>query len=281
MKTRNKILLSILAMVGIGLMASHAALVLDTNLTVTNDAQDSWHGVVFLGDFGGTSNIPATGAGTRFMWYPKKAALRAGRVTGTQWNDANIGNYSVALGYNVWATGVGSVALGHGAGAFGGTGSVALGYGASANGTGAVALGSLNSASGVRTTAIGYGHDIGGFGAVGIGDSLWTEADHAVVIGRWNYVYGESAVTLGRYLEGNSFAMVAVGQYNEIISGSSTSWVPTDPLFVIGNGTAWNNTSNAMVVLKNGDTTINGKLNVTGQVTIPAQGDIQMGQFGN
>ena len=42
--------------------------------------------------------IPKEGAGTRMMWYPKKAAFRAGKVDATQWSDANIGNDSVAMG---------------------------------------------------------------------------------------------------------------------------------------------------------------------------------------
>jgi trimeric autotransporter adhesin len=66
--------------------------------------------------FGGTFNsgtIPATGAGTRLMWHPKKAAFRAGFVDGTQWDDANIGNYSSAMGYNTRANGANSFALGN------------------------------------------------------------------------------------------------------------------------------------------------------------------------
>jgi hypothetical protein len=47
---------------------------------------------------GTTGSTPVTDAGTRFMWIPEKAALRAGYVDGTQWN--TIGNYSVALGKN-------------------------------------------------------------------------------------------------------------------------------------------------------------------------------------
>src|SRR5437773_7540934 len=47
----------------------------------------------------GSGVIPVTGPGVRLMWYPRKAAFRAGRV-GTQWDDANVGDFSVALGEN-------------------------------------------------------------------------------------------------------------------------------------------------------------------------------------
>src|SRR5881396_4286107 len=52
----------------------------------------------------GSGVIPVTGAGVRLMWYPRKAALRAGGVSGTQWDDASVGNYSVALGNGTMAT---------------------------------------------------------------------------------------------------------------------------------------------------------------------------------
>src|SRR5688500_18037770 len=75
-------------------------------------------GAVFGGDWTGNSTgprctaggsgtvcIPAEGAGTRMMWYPEKAAFRAGYINGTQWDDANIGLYSVAMGQSVRASG--------------------------------------------------------------------------------------------------------------------------------------------------------------------------------
>ncbi len=56
--------------------------------------------------------IPATGPGVRFMWYPKKAAVRAGIVDGDEWDDGNIGHGSVAFGFRNVASGVGSTAFG-------------------------------------------------------------------------------------------------------------------------------------------------------------------------
>ena len=65
-------------------------------------------------DSGGTLKVgtmPATGEGTRLMFYPKKAALRAGYAQGAQWDDTNIGQYSTAIGVNTTASGARSVAL--------------------------------------------------------------------------------------------------------------------------------------------------------------------------
>src|SRR5690242_13095845 len=50
-------------------------------------------------------NPPVSGPGTRFMWYPNKAALRIGTALGQQWSRDSIGSYSFAQGYDVRAFG--------------------------------------------------------------------------------------------------------------------------------------------------------------------------------
>jgi len=78
--------------------------------------------------------IPAvSGAGTRLMWYPDKAAFRAGQVDGTQWDATNTGTGSSGLGYNVVASGQYATAMGFN--------SVAASYGS-------VALGQFNKGGG-------------------------------------------------------------------------------------------------------------------------------------
>lgn len=82
----------------------------------------------------------ASGPGTRLMWYPQRAAFRAGAVSGLQWDDANIGNYSFAAGYNVRA---------------GAQGAVALGYNCYAAQVSSFAVGENNTASGACSVAMG------------------------------------------------------------------------------------------------------------------------------
>ena len=72
-------------------------------------------GFVAPGTFVGAATTVATpiaGAGTRMMWYPAKAAFRAGTAKGTEWDLASTGIYSTALGYAVTASGDYSTALG-------------------------------------------------------------------------------------------------------------------------------------------------------------------------
>ncbi len=63
------------------------------------------------GEFGKGATMPE-GAKTAFIWNPRKAALRAGSVTADQWNDAQVGAYTVAFGKNTIASGAFSVAVG-------------------------------------------------------------------------------------------------------------------------------------------------------------------------
>jgi hypothetical protein len=123
------------------------------------------------GDFGSGSVLTSTGAGTRLIWYPRKAAFRAGYVHGTQWDNVNVGDYSMsdnkpifgfpddisyeftfipkepessvnntAFGVNTTASGDDSTAFGWGTIASGGY-SAAFGYNTTAYGFGSVAMG--------------------------------------------------------------------------------------------------------------------------------------------
>lgn len=100
-------------------------------------------GTLFGGEYSGgfSGGIPTEGSGTRMMWYPGKAAFRAGYINGTQWDDANIGNYSVAIGENVRASG---------------DNGVALGVRSTAANVSSVAIGEDNTASGAASVALGY-----------------------------------------------------------------------------------------------------------------------------
>ncbi len=146
---------------------------------------------------GATGNTLVTGGGTRMMWIPEKAAFRAGAVASTEWDNANIGLYSAALGY--------------------------------------------------ATTA-------------------------------------------------ESYACFVVGRFNRnSASFSKTTWVPTDPLFVVGNGQNLQKTANALTVLKNGNVGIGtptpvNRFDVSGEISVgggyagvksaPANGAIIRGNVG-
>jgi hypothetical protein len=111
-------------------------------------------GAFVAGGVQGAGSIPASGPGTRMMWYPGKAAFRAGRVGTTRWDDANIGQGSVAFGADTTASGLTSTAMGASTTASG-DGSTAMGLFTNASGTYSTAIGNTNTASGENALAGG------------------------------------------------------------------------------------------------------------------------------
>ena len=97
-------------------------------------------GGTYDGDASGTG-IPVEGAGTRMVWYPRKAAFRAGGISGTQWDAANIGSYSVAIGQDTRASA---------------DNATAFGLRSTAAQVSSFAVGEDNTASGAASVALGY-----------------------------------------------------------------------------------------------------------------------------
>ncbi|MEZ5289393.1 MAG: tail fiber domain-containing protein, partial [Vicinamibacterales bacterium] len=98
--------------------------------------------------------VPITGHGRRLMWYPGKSAFRVGEVTGSQWDEAEIGHASIAMGLDPKAIGDNSLAFGHLAIAAA-QDSVAIGRSTLASGNQAVAIGNFLSAAGAASLVLG------------------------------------------------------------------------------------------------------------------------------
>jgi hypothetical protein len=185
----------------------------------------------------GNGTIPATGIGTRMMFYPGKAAFRAGYVDGTQWDDANIGNYSTAMGLGTTASGQRSTAMGQGTTASG-LASTAMGWATHATGSSSTAMGDFTSASGDYSTAMGESTHATGSSSTAMGDNTTANGNHSTAM-------GEST-------SASALCDVALGLCN-VGGGAPNVWIATDPLFEIGNGTNSWTRANAMTVLKNGN----------------------------
>ena len=174
-------------------------------------------------------NPPVSGQGRRMMWYADKAAFRAGYVNSTNWDKDNIGQYSVALGYNTTASGYYSNAMGYNTTALG-ENSTAMGAQTTASGNSSTAMGINTTASGHYSTAMGSGSQANTTYSVAIGESITANSWNSISLGRWN---------------------------DPINITPTSSWVLTEPLLIVGNGTGPSDKKNALVILKNGNIGIN------------------------
>ncbi|HOY32755.1 MAG TPA: hypothetical protein PKW80_12830 [Bacteroidales bacterium] len=170
--------------------------------------------VVFTGQYKASSPgaAPVEGAGTRMMWYPDKAAFRAGTVDNNVWNTSSVGGYSVAFGYNTRASGTYSAALGYSTNASG-MYSSAIGYGAAAAGDISFAYGYATIASGMRSFAGGYFSQASGQASVALGYQPTASGDHSISLGNGTTASGLSSIALGYYSKATSAYSAAIGKY--------------------------------------------------------------------
>jgi hypothetical protein len=204
-------------------------------------------GVVASGTFG-FGSIPTSGAGTRMMWYPAKAAFRAGRVggikDGTQWDDSSVGEQSVAFGLDTEASG---------------NNATAMGQGTTANGYAATAMGQGTTANGYAATAMGQGTIARGDAATAIGEGSRASEPGATAIGDEAKAFGGAATAIGDHVRAATDSSLSTGYCNSANFSSDNS------LFVVGNGTistgSCDSRSDALVLEQNGDLTISGGLN--------------------
>ncbi|MBP6680061.1 MAG: DUF1566 domain-containing protein [Saprospiraceae bacterium] len=73
-------------------------------------------------------------------------------------------------------------------------------------------------------------------------------------LGWFTSATGHSSVAAGFRTRAKSYSSFAIGRWNDSIAiSNNTTWIHSDPIFMIGNGTSENARHNAMVVYKNGN----------------------------
>jgi hypothetical protein len=194
-----------------------------------------------------TGSIPVEGGGTRLMWYPGKNAFRVGSVSGTQWDEANIGGSSVAMGSSTTASGGGSFAMGFLTTASG-TRSTAMGEGTTAGpGAQSTAMGSFTTASGQSSTAMGSGTIASGQSSTAMGQQTEASAFVSTAMGRrastngmaGSFVYGDNSINAVLLAPAvNSFTVRAAGGTTFYSNSLLTSGVSLAP-----GGGSWSSVS--------------------------------------
>jgi len=198
--------------VGIGTTAPQAALDLEGDGTILAVGSND------------NTPVPDLGAGSRLEWIPSASAFRAGTVSGTDWDSANVGIGSAAFNQDTTASGVDSVAFGSSTQATGDASS-AFGQDTVASNEDATAFGFESTASGDEATAFGQGTIASNTGATAFGFDTTAS-------GLQSTAFGQGTVA-------NAVNGVAIGEYN--VGGSNS-------LFEIGNGTDSSDTSNVFTV---------------------------------
>lgn len=247
--------------------ALYAANSADKTFDTTNSVTSNALGDIATDDFvfGSTqlNNDPTTIDDNAKLFFDKsKAAFRIGRLQdldptepeenepGDQWDDANVGEESIALGNSLVA----------------GDKSIAIGNSNNINSTSSesVAIGSGNSITEGGSYAFGFGNRLEHFGSLAIGLESTSS--------------GLGAVAMGFVTHAGSYTETSLGLNNTVVNGTKDSYVATDRLFVIGNGISVLQRRDALVMLKNGNTTLNGSLTIDGDntgvgtsYTLPAQ----------
>jgi hypothetical protein len=183
-------------------------------LTLENDG-----GIIAKGTFGQGATLTTSGEGSRLIWYPRKAALRAGYVNDAAWDNNNIGNYSVAFGQNNEAAGAESMIGGGKDNTINAFSRISVIGGGEAH---IIDLDSLNAIGG------GYNNSIlGGYSFIGGGDRnrIGAQNSYATLLGGMTNTVNSDWGALGGGRENivNGYYSVIFGGKNNMITSPTSS----------------------------------------------------------
>ena len=220
----------------------------------TSEEDNGYIGSVgIIGNGGNTnrSNLFSIGINDGESWnnplriYYDNKAFRLGFGSDGISDINNFGTSSISLGTNSFATGDYSSTLGTDNTASG-LNSTALGLNSQATADGAIVLGTNSIASGDNSTAMGLNVKASGSGSTAIG--LNSTAS------------GDFSNTFGVDIEAYSFAETVVGRFNTIYepAGGVSGYNNEDRLFVVGKGESDTNRSDALIIKKSGEMSLEG-----------------------
>lgn len=217
---------------------------------LANGVRTSVDGFAVTGTMAAGS-IPVSGPGTRVMWYPRKAAFRAGAAQFDEWDDANVGNWSVALGLRAKASGLASFAFG---------------LDATASGSGSKVLGS-SVASGIAATAIGHQNTASGGRTIAMGSFSEASAEASIALGNGAIASGQGSLAMGNGTTASGFQSTALG-LRASTNGRTGSVVIGDASTVATGAIVSNTADNQFMVRAAGGTILYSNAALTAGVSL-------------
>jgi hypothetical protein len=227
-----------------------------TNANITRNSTGTYATDDFVFGSPQLADNGVSGNDSRMFFDKSKSAFRAGTATGNEWDDVNVGNYSIALGNTPKASGLHSVAIGWGATASASY-TIAIGIASSSSGQGASAIGG-GSSSGSWSTAIGSQTLASGNYSFAGGYKTSATNLYSTAFGYETIASGKSSTAIGESVLAKSYGEIVLGLFNtDYTPISNSSFNYSDRLLVVGNGTSTFSRSNALTIYKNGEININ------------------------
>jgi hypothetical protein len=195
--------------------------------------------------FGGGVNYWSAGTGTNAIIVKNNGNIASGDYSLAEgFQTTASGNYSHSEGYRTTAPN---------------NHSHSEGYNTNASGSESHTEGDTTFASGIASHAEGAGTTASGFNSHSEGNTTKAIGDYSHAEGRRTTASGDYSHSQNYYTKTASYAETAIGKYNYTgNSATEGSWIETDQLFVIGNGTGVGSENNALTVFKNGNTIVDG-----------------------
>ena len=201
------------------------------NLSINNSAAGASlavlgnDGLIVTGSMDSTLNT-VSGAGTRMLIFPARGAFRAGYIDSNQWDTANIGNYSIAAGYNnkarnwSFSSGFNNQALD--CSVTFGSNSQALGLGVYPEG-GCITMGDNNISTFRRTVTLGKNNIASNSAATAIGFSNTASGNTSICIGSYCVSSATRATAIGYHASAQNTGSFVFADYSSSATVTSTA----------------------------------------------------------
>ncbi len=205
-----------------------------------------------MGDSSIATGVNSTAFGHKTKALGERSTAFGYNSIASDLNSTAFGNGTIASGLNSTAFGVSTIASGLNSTAFGQNTRATMGR--------STAMGDATNATANNATAMGYATLASGGSSTATGDNTTASGVNSFSMGDGTHAKGNNSAAMGYETITGSYGALTIGQFNADTTGTTDSWIATNPLLVAGNGSGVSSRSTALVLYKNGNMTIAGTL---------------------